>query len=79
MLLLTIARLAAEFAVGPLPQVGQLYVLEVLPGKGDRADELFPAHVGQYAESELVDTFGAVAVAFCGPQVAQAKESLRPL
>ena len=76
---MAIARLAAELAVGPLPQVGQLYVLEVLLGKGDLADELFPAHVGQYAELELVGTLDAAAVVFCGPQVAQAKESLRPL
>jgi len=58
-------------------------VLAVLLGNADDlAEELFPAHVGQYAEEELTDVRGADgdALVFWEPQVAQVKESVvRPL
>jgi len=56
-------------------------VLDVLLGNGDLAEELFPAHVGQYAE----DVLDVRAVDFVPPvppvpQVAQVKASeVRPL
>ena len=60
----------------PLPQVGQLYVLL---GNADDRDELFPAHVGQYAE-EAFDDVRAVDFAAPVPQVAHVKASdVRPL
>ena len=62
---------------GPLLQVGQCAFAELLEN-GDVLDWLPPAHVGQKDEAELVDALEGVAV-FCGPQVAQEKESVRPL
>ena len=81
-LFVTTALFAAELPTAdPLPQVGQLYVLALLPANGDFAVDLLLPHVGQYAEEEfVVARWGGVDVfAFCVPQVAHEKESVRPL
>jgi len=78
--LLLTTPLAAEGlpADEPLPQVGQLYVL--LGNPDDARDAVLPAHVGQNAEDEF-DAVRADAGVFAPPvpQVAQVKESVRPV
>ena len=78
-------ELAAEElpAAGPLPQVGQLYVFPAVLGNEDDRAGAFPAHVGQNAEDapadRAVDVDDADVLAPAGPQVAQVKESVRPV
>jgi hypothetical protein len=78
-LLLYIARLAAAFGDVPLlPHVGQLYaLLPAMLGKDDFG-AAFP-HVGQYdVDVDVCAEDVCDAADFC-PQVAQEKESVRPL
>ena len=78
-------------ALGPVLQVGQLYVLAEPPNGDDDRAGVFPTHPGQFAADvflvgicavvdALVDVVAVVLdVEDEGPQFVQVKESVRPV